>query len=300
MLTLAVAGLAAGGAYAIFGVSIVVLRRMAGVVNFSQAVVGAYGAYTTAVLTDGGTPLAVAAVVGVVVSTVIAVAVGLLYARLFAESSDAIGTAAMIAITVGLFAAGFRFFGDTPRRYSPILGDSGVTVGGVVVTGATILVLALAGAAVVVTNLILNGTRVGAQVRAISERPVAAELLGVPVYSRAAMVWGATGLVSAVGMILVHSTTPKSFGALGFFIFPAMAAALVGAFRSIGLAFVGGLLVAVAESTSAYLPGPDAAPWLTSTFRFIADNQLRAAVPFLIAVVVLLWTQRNEVWDAAR
>ena len=285
MLTLAIAGLAAGGAYAIFGVSIVVLRRMAGVVNFSQAVVGAFGAYTTAVLTDNGWSLASAAIVGLVVSTTLSVAVGLMFARLFAEATDAVRTAAMIATTVGLFAAGFRFFSDTPRRYDPILSNVKLDVGGVIVSGGTMLVVLTAALMVLGTTWVLTATRIGAQVRAISERPVVAELLGVPVYSRTAMVWGFTGLVSAGGMILVHSNTPKSFGALGFFVFPAMAAALVGAFRSVTLAFVGGLAVGIVESTSQWRPG-------------IAEY--RGAVPFILALAVLLYTQRNEVWDAAR
>ncbi|MCY4664106.1 MAG: hypothetical protein OXC00_05525, partial [Acidimicrobiaceae bacterium] len=64
MLTLVVAGLAAGGAYAIFGVSIVALHRMAGVVNFSQAVVGAFGAYGAAIGVERGWGLLWAAAAG--------------------------------------------------------------------------------------------------------------------------------------------------------------------------------------------------------------------------------------------
>lgn len=285
MLTLAIAGLAAGGAYAIFGVSIVVLKRMAGVVNFSQAVVGAFGAYTAAVLTGRGWSLLGAAATGVVVATALSVTVGLIFARFFGEADEAVRTAAMIAVTVGLFAVGFRVFGDTPRSVPVILSGSSVNVGNVVVTASTFLILAAALATVLVTAWILEFTRIGSQVRAISERPVVAELLGVPVMSRTAMVWGFTGFVSAVGMILVSSNLPGSFSSLGFLIFPAMAAALIGAFDSLSLGFIGGIVVGVLESVSSY-QGEIA--------------EYRGAVPFLIAAIVLIWTQRNEVWDASR
>jgi branched-chain amino acid transport system permease protein len=284
MLTLVVAGLAAGGAYAIFGVSIVVLKRMAGVVNFSQAVVGAFGAYVTAVLADDGGVLP-AAVVGTAVAVAISVAVGLLFARLFGEADEATRTAAMIATTVGLFALGFRFFGDTPRSIPVILPGTSWKVGGVVVSAGTVLVVLIASATVLMTTVGLNGTRFGSQVRAISEHHVVAELLGVPVYSRTAVVWGFTGLVSAVGMIIVASNLPGSFSSLGFLIFPAMAAALIGAFDNVTLAFVGGIVVGVIEAVSSYRPG-----WA----------EYRGAVPFVIALIVLLWTQRGEVWDASR
>ena len=99
------------------------------------------------------------------------------------------------------------------------------------------------------------------------------------------MVWGFTGVVSAFGMIVVASNLPGGFSSLGFLIFPAMAAALIGAFRNLPLAFAGGIVVAVIESLSSYRTS-----WA----------EYRGAVPFLIALVVLLWTQRKQVWDAAR
>lgn len=285
MLTLVVAGLAAGGAYAILGVSIVVLHRMAGVVNFSQAVVGAFGAYHAAVLFDRGWGFPLAASTGIAVSVAISVVLGLTFARLFGEADGAVRTGSMIAVTVGLFAVGFRFFGDTPRSVPVILPGVSRSVGGAVVTAGTVIVLLVALTTVLVMGWVLTATRIGAQVRAISERPVVAELLGVPLFARTALVWGFTGLVSAVGMIVVSSNLPGSFSSLGFLIFPALAAALIGAFRSLPLAFIGGILVGVVEAVSSYR-----SMWA----------EYRGAVPFLIASAVLLWTQRHEVWDAAR
>ena len=285
MLTLTVAALAAGGAYAMLGVSIVVLYRMAGVVNFSQAVVGAFGAYTTAVVFDHGLPFGVAIVVGTAVAAALAVLLGLVFARFFAEAGAAARTAAMIAATVGLFAVGFRLFGDTPRSVPVMFPGVSWSTGGVVVTLSSVIVIGAALLTVALMGWVLSGTRLGVQVRAMSERPVVAELLGVPVYARTAIVWGFTGLVSAVGMIVVASNLPGGFSTLGFLIFPAMAAALIGAFRSLSLAFVGGIVVAVVESLSSYRTS-----WA----------EYRGAVPFLVALVVLLWTQRKQVWDAAR
>lgn len=285
MLTLVVAGLAGGGAYAIFGVSIVVLHRMAGVINFSQAVVGAFGAYVAAVGVGRGWHLVWAAAAGIALSSALSVAIGLLFARWFGEAGAAVRTAAMIAVTVGLFAAGFRFFGDTPRAVPVILPGTSVSVGGVVVTAGTVIALLIASATVLAMGWILRSTRIGVQVQAISQRPVTAELLGVSLLARTAQVWGFTGFVSAAGMLVVASNLPGSFSSLGFLVFPAMAAALIGAFRRLGLAFVGGIAVGVVESVSSYRES-----W----------SEYRGAVPFLIAAAVLLWTQRKEVWDAAR
>ncbi len=285
MLTLTVAATAAAGAYAMLGVSIVVLYRMAGVVNFSVAVVGAFGAYTTAVASDSGWPVGAAMVAGIALAGALATLTGLIFARFFAEAGGAARTAAMIAATVGFFAAGFRIFGDTPRSVPVLFPGVSWSAGNVVVTLSSLIVIGAAIGTVLIMHWLLAATRLGAQVRAMSERPVTAELLGVPVYARTALVWGFTGVVSAFGMIVVASNLPGGFSSLGFLIFPAMAAALIGAFRSLPLAFAGGIVVAVIESLSSYRTS-----WA----------EYRGAVPFLIALVVLLWTQRKQVWDAAR
>lgn len=285
MLTLTVAALAAAGAYAMLGVSIVVLYRMAGVVNFSCAVVGAFGAYTTAIAFDHGWSIGAAMAAGIALAGALATLTGLIFARFFAEAAGAARTAAMIAATVGFFAVGFRIFGDTPRSVPVLFPGVSWSAGNVVVTLSSLIVIGAAIFTVLAMTWVLRGTRLGAQVRAMSERPVTAELLGVPIYSRTALAWGFTGVVSAFGMIVVASNLPGGFSSLGFLIFPAMAAALIGAFRNLPLAFAGGIVVAVIESLSSYRTS-----WA----------EYRGAVPFLIALVVLLWTQRKQVWDAAR
>ncbi|MDE0194571.1 MAG: branched-chain amino acid ABC transporter permease [bacterium] len=285
MLTLTVAATAAAGAYAMLGVSIVVLYRMAGVVNFSVAVVGAFGAYTTAAAFGQGWPFGAAMVVGIALAAALAMLTGLIFARFFATADSAARTAAMIAATVGLFAVGFRIFGDAPRSVPVLFPGVSWSAGNVVVTLSSIIVIGAAILTVLLMRWVLARTRLGTQVRAMSERPVTAELLGVPIYARTTTVWGFTGAVSAFGMIVVASNLPGGFSSLGFLIFPAMAAALIGAFRSLPLAFAGGLVVAIIESLSSYRPS-----WA----------EYRGAVPFLIALVVLLWTQRKQVWDAAR
>ena len=68
-------------------------------------------------------------------------------------------------------------------------------------------------------------------------------------------------------------------------IVPAAAAALLGGFRRLDLAVVGGVVLGV-------LGG------LVAQIDEVA--LVRNFLPFLFIVVLLLWTQRKEVWDAAR
>jgi branched-chain amino acid transport system permease protein len=65
----------------------------------------------------------------------------------------------------------------------------------------------------------------------------------------------------------------------------AAAAALLGAFRRLDLAVVGGLLLGMLDGALAQLQGL---------------ALLRYFLPFLVIVGLLLWLQRKEVWDVAR
>jgi branched-chain amino acid transport system permease protein len=66
---------------------------------------------------------------------------------------------------------------------------------------------------------------------------------------------------------------------------PAIAAAAIGLFRSTSLAVVGGvglgLIQGLLQDSDALKPYAE-------------------AVPLVLIVAVLLWSQRSEVWDAAR
>jgi branched-chain amino acid transport system permease protein len=68
-------------------------------------------------------------------------------------------------------------------------------------------------------------------------------------------------------------------------IIPAAAAALLGGFKRLDLAVVGGLLLGLINGMVAQ----------------IGELALvRNFVPLLFIVILLLWSQRKEVWDAAR
>ena len=72
---------------------------------------------------------------------------------------------------------------------------------------------------------------------------------------------------------------------LSMLIVPASAAALLGGFKRLDLAVIGGLLLGMISGAAAQI------------------NELaliRNFISFLFIVILLLWSQRKEVWDAAR
>lgn len=286
LLTSAVAGLSAGGAYAILGVCIVFTFRLVAVVNFTATALGAVGAFVMVMLTEYGYPMVPAVLTGLVAGMAASLAVGFVTTIWFSGASQSVKAAVTAALLVCLIALGLRLTGGQhPRAFPDLVGGAGIQLAGVTVTTASLVTIGFAVLLTVAVEQFLNRTRTGLQLRALSEQPMAAELLGVPVRRLALAVWGISGIVTTLALMLIAPLRSPDFGSLSLLVVPAFAAALVGAFSSFRAALVGGISIGVIEGLAS---------------GFVGLNQYRAAVPFLVILAVLLWSQRGARWDEAR
>jgi branched-chain amino acid transport system permease protein len=284
--TAAVAGLTAGGAYALLGVCAVFTYRLVAVVNFVGAAIGAAGAFAFAMLVEAGLPIAPSAVAGIVGGAIVGVGVGAIMTHWFAESPASTKAAVAVALLVGLAAIGLRITGGQhPHEFPEIIGGSAFRLAGVEVTNASVATIVLALAFTLAAHLFLNGSHVGLQLRALSERPVAAELIGIPVHGLSLWVWGIGGAATALALILIAPQRAPNFLTLSLLVVPALAAALIGFFRNFWVTLVGGVAIGVIEGIASVVPGL---------------GEYRSAVPFLVMLAVLLWLQRGARWDEAR
>jgi branched-chain amino acid transport system permease protein len=286
LLTSAVAGLTAGGTYALLGVCAVFTYRLVSVVNFTGAAIGTAGTFALIALTEAGYPTWPSVLAGIVVGTFVGVAIGYVMTRWFAESSASTKAAVTVALLVGLIAVGLRLTGGQHPHVMPeLFPGSAFRMAGVEVTIASVLTIGLAVLFTVLSDLFLNRTRVGLHLRALSDRPMAAELLGVKVQLLSLLVWGLTGAFTTFALMIIAPQRSPNFMTLSLLVVPALAAALVGLFRSFWLTLAGGILLGVIEG-------------MASTVDSI--SQYRSAIPFLVVLAVLLWSQREARWDEAR
>ncbi|MGN6536829.1 MAG: branched-chain amino acid ABC transporter permease [Mesorhizobium sp.] len=286
LLTSAVAGLTAGGTYALLGVCAVFTYRLVSVVNFTGAAIGTAGTFALIALTEAGYPTWPSVLAGILVGTFVGVAIGYVMTRWFAESSASTKAAVTVALLVGLIAVGLRLTGGQHPHVMPeLFPGSAFRLAGVEVTIASVLTIGLAVLFTVLSDLFLNRTRVGLHLRALSDRPMAAELLGVKVQLLSLLVWGLTGAFTTFALMIIAPQRSPNFMTLSLLVVPALAAALVGLFRSFWLTLAGGILLGVIEG-------------MASTVDSI--SQYRSAIPFLVVLSVLLWSQREARWDDAR
>jgi branched-chain amino acid transport system permease protein len=98
-------------------------------------------------------------------------------------------------------------------------------------------------------------------------------------------VWGVTGAFTTFALMIIAPQRSPNFMTLSLLVVPALAAALVGLFRSFWLTIAGGIVIGVVEG-------------LASSIDVVSDY--RSAIPFIVILAVLLWSQRSARWDEAR
>ncbi|SES39146.1 branched-chain amino acid ABC transporter permease [Actinokineospora terrae] len=282
-LSAAIAGLVTGGAYALMGLSTLLTYRLVSVVNFAQAAVGAFGAFAMVVLYEGGLPLVLAVPAGMAVGALLHCGLGAIMVRWFSEAGEGVKAAVTIAIYTGLVAVGLRLFGaQHPHRFPSPFDAPAFTLGGVVVTWTAIVTMVLAVLFAAAPAVLLKRTRIGLLLRAQAERPTTAELIGIRVPRLSMIVWGIAGAASALAIMIIAPQLASDFGSQAALITPALAAVLIGAFRSFPATLLGGLALGVLQG-------------LASTWQAI--QQFRGVLPFVVILVVLVWTRRGDRWD---
>ncbi|MCM3656087.1 branched-chain amino acid ABC transporter permease [Agromyces mediolanus] len=286
MLQGALAGLAAGGLYAVLAVCLTLMSRLVRVVNFSQAATGMFGGFVAVwLVTETGLPIWLGSVLGVLLAGVLSGVIGWIAATWLSEADTTTRSAMTVGPLLLLISLSFILFGNKPQPFASIISGPAFTLGGVVISQVTLVTVSLAIVVAVAVRILLTRTAIGTRLRALSERPTTAELLGIPSKPLSIAVWVVTGVISAIAIVVVAPTQSNDAISLAMLIVPAAAAALLGGFKRLDLAVVGGLVLGVLSG-------------LVAQIDEVA--LIRNFLPFLFIVVLLLWTQRKEVWDAAR
>lgn len=163
-------------------------------------------------------------------------------------------------------------FTSSPAYYSKALQMALPLGGGIRATPDQLLSLAVAAVLVVAVHLLLTRSAIGRSMRAVSENPQLAGVVGIEVRQVIRVVWllgaGLAAIAGVTAGLLVQIRPQMGFDLL----LPLFAAAILGGIGSVPGAMIAGLIVGFSEALAVQLIG---AEW-------------RAAVAFVILVAVLL------------
>ena len=274
-----VTGLAVGSLYALSGLGMLVLYRTTGVLNLAYGALGAVSAFIGWELAQGGTSQWTAYAVGVGTAALLSLAYGGVMGPYLAERDAVVKATATLGFALAILGTLNWYWTDDVRTLSLPTDVTGIDVGDVRVTTTQLIALGLAAAISVVTSLYLTYSGTGKSMRALADDRELSSMLGVRVRMVESLAWLVSGILAGVSGLLLADLTQLTANTLTFLVIPALAACVVGRFRSLSLTLLGGLLVGVLEAIGAPYEG-------------IADY--RSAAPFVVAIVVVLYLQRHK------
>jgi branched-chain amino acid transport system permease protein len=242
---LVVVGISTGSVFAIVGMSLVLVFKATGIVNFAQGVFAVIGGLLTYGL-GKHMSLVLAAPLAVLATAVIATLVAVVAVGVRGRTTPL----ASLIITVGiaLFAEAVLLatFGEVPRSYSAV-SDRAWDVGGVLVQPQYAVLTGVALVAALGLTLFLRRTIVGQALVASADSPRAAELIGLNLRSVAVIAFAVAGALTAVGGLLLAPTVPLTYNSDLSITINGFAAAVFGGFVSIRLALLGGYALGIVE-----------------------------------------------------
>jgi branched-chain amino acid transport system permease protein len=258
-LTYLTIGILQGAIYGLLAVGIVLVYKGVRVFNFAQGEFGTIAAFVTFALFDEmGLPYGVAMVAGLVAAVVL----GLLMERLVIRPLFDAPRVTMLVATVGfaLFVIAVTVIvgKPEPRALSAIIGrepDDLIVFLGVAITYQHILVLVVLAALAGILALFFSRTNLGLAVLAVSQDPLATQIMGISVTNLSRFIWGFAALLGGIAGIL-QGGIPGFAITPGFMttttLVPAFTAAVLGGMTSLPGAFIGGLLVGAAQNVGTF------------------------------------------------
>lgn len=270
-------GITAGAIYGALALSIVLVYRASGIVNFAQGEMAMFGAFITWQLYSWGFPLVASIVIAMLISFFGGVATERIFIRPFAKNPSHLP---LIIVTLGIMlvinsGAGW-LWGYLTKEFPPVYGEGAIRVAGMSISrqglGTIASVIAVAG----VLFWLFQKTKFGLYLRAASSNPESAALSGVPVGRMLMIGWG---LAAALGSLVGALVAPQLFlqpNMATTLLLYAFAAAALGGFDSPVGALVGGLIVGVSEN-------------LAGTYISLIGNEFKQGVALAIIMCVLMF-----------
>jgi len=274
-LQLLVAGLATGGIYALVAIGFTLLWQTSQTINFAQGefvMVPAF--FMLAAMRVLDMPFWGAVVFGIALSTIV---LGMAFKKLLVDPMLRHGVLplaiATMALALFLKESVKDFYGAEAQPFPPLAAAVNVTLFGAAIAVQSLVVVALAVAAIVALQLFLNRTRTGRCMQATAQNPAVARILGIPVERMIMLAFVINAALAALASALVTPIYLAKFSNGEYLGMAAFIAAIVGGFNQVRGAIVGGLLLGVIDNFSAaYL-----------------SAQYRAAIPLALLIVVILF-----------
>jgi branched-chain amino acid transport system permease protein len=260
-----ISGLAVGFIYGLVALGFVLIYKATEVINFAQGelmMLGAFIAYTLIAIL--GFPV----ILGIFSSMLFMAVFGFLVERLLLRRLVGEPIFSIVMVTIGLSiilraGAGMLWTFET-LAFPRIFPETTLSVSGLIISFAHLWIIGISICLVSLFFLFFRYSDAGLSMRATAQNQLATILMGISVKRVFSMIWAVSAAVAALSGILIAPLFFLDYN-MGFIGLKAFPAAILGGFRSIPGAIVGGLILGVTENLAGgYLPGDlrDVSGWL--------------------------------------
>jgi sulfate-transporting ATPase len=282
----ALLGLATGSLVALVALSVVLVHRTSGVLNFSAGAFGGVAAFFFYSMRDThGVPWVLALVIALLVGAALGAATHYVLFVLRASSllAKLIATLALMAMAQGAIVI---LFGDDKGAPDSILPTKLVRLtSNLPISEDRLLIVGLSVVLAVLLSLFYGRTVFGLATSAVSESRLVASATGWSP-SRVELVnFCLAGVLSAMAAILLAPILTLSGGALALVIVPALAAAMVGRFSAFTATVLAAMVIGILQSWTSLFQD-DIAGSLGVDPTALAG--LPEAVPLLVIILVMV------------
>jgi len=272
LLQFVFSGLTVGAIYALVALGFTLIYNASDIINFAQGEFVMLGGMTTVFVALAGVPLPLAALIAIVVTS----AIGLALHRFAIEPARGASPVVLIMITIGasVFLRGVAQIVFDKRFHSlpPLFGNDPIKWGGAAILPQSFVVLVGAAVIVILLWLFVERTLLGKAVIATAANRLAARLIGIDTRRIVDFSFAVSAAIGAVAGILVTPITLTSYDVGTLLALKGFAAAMLGGIDSPLGAVVGGLLIGMIEALCA--------GYISSSYK--------DAAAFLIILVVLV------------
>lgn len=282
-------GAVLGATYGLIAVAYTLIYGILGLVNFAFGGIFTFGALgaLVAMTPHGhklggiavgfGLPVWLAVVCGVLLGTLVGVAVEIIAYRPLRGKPVLTLLVASLTMLIILQSLAQYVFGAGELAFHPFVSGTAITIFGAVLNWMDVVVLATACAVMALFGIIIERSRFGRAMRAVASDPDAAQMIGLDV---GRIVVGAFALgsgLAAVSGILYASQFQVADATMGYVPgLTGLVAAVVGGVGNLPGAFAGGVIVGLLETVAAaYVP---------------SGSQYQDAFAFAV-LVLILWAR---------
>jgi branched-chain amino acid transport system permease protein len=244
-------GVTVGAVYALVALGFTIIYNASDVVNFAQGEFVMLGGMITVFSYQAGIPLPLAAILAILVTAAIGVALN----KLAIEPARGAPVVSLIIITIGasIFIRGLTqiTFDKQLHRFPAFSGDTPIAIGGATILPQSLWVVAGALMVFIGLWLFFTKTLTGRAVLATANNRIAAQLVGINTRYIMTLSFALSAAIGALAGVLVTPITLTSYDVGISLALKGFAAAMLGGMGNPKGALVGGLLLGVLEAMTA-------------------------------------------------